>query len=108
MAKKIKMKPNVNVGMVNEIEDDNLDLIMKGERVSEMLMTMMQLVGTDLVGIGALAVGLSRAMTALKVIARRLGVPVDDLCNNLMETFEKEMNESLDEYEAIHHGQETN
>ena len=107
MSKKVKLKPNMNVGSEMVMNEVCQGILTKGEQVSDMLLSMMQLVGTDTVGIGAMAIGLSKALTALKVIARRLGVPVDDTVEQLMAGFEREMTASLDEFDAEKYGKKT-
>ncbi len=106
MAKKISMKPNSNVGKVNENNNENEMveqgynvLIAKGENVAATLGLMTSQIANDWIGIGAMAYGLTKVLAMLKVGARRVGMSIDSLHEDLMPYFEKNTTVILDEYE---------
>lgn len=97
MTKKISKKTN-SVGKENKkngvkskrLEKDARELIERGDMFGNMILDLMALFIIDWRDMGAAAIGMARAMAALKQEARNEGVPVDKFFQSELEFFEKE------------------
>lgn len=98
MAKKKALKTN-QVGNEKELEPEYLSLMAKGEDIADVLMSIMKLVAIDWEGIGAMAFGMAKALAALKEVARRTDVSVDNLYEFLLSYYEENISKFLNEHE---------
>lgn len=96
-ATKVK-KTNQKVGGVNkksskltkQLEAESRELMERGDKFGDIILDHLDLFIVDWKDYGSAAIGLARAVAALKQEARNEGVPVDKLFQGQLESFEKE------------------
>ena len=98
MAKKIKMNASKANGKIKnkKVEQDAKILVEKGEIFGDSIIAQLTLTATDLIGIGAASVGLAKALAALKDVARRLDVSIDNLFDQQLSHYERVFAEITD------------
>lgn len=88
MAKRNCKKTNF-VGKEKSLKSAQ-NLYERGELFGDSIIGMMTQFATDWRGLGVAAVGLAKALAALKTVASEVGVDLDDLYKGLLENFEKD------------------
>ena len=94
MAKKNCKKSN-QVGNEKKLNEDVQELMERGDIFGQSIIGVMAQFATNWKGIGIAAVGLAKALAALKAVARESDVDVESLYKNELAYFEKE-------YSSIH------
>ena len=92
------MKKSNSVGKENKksskqtkrLEAESRELMERGDRFGDIILDHLDLFIVDRKDLGAAAIGLARAVAALKHEARNEAVPVDKLFQGQLEHFEKE------------------
>lgn len=105
MAKKIAKKTNPKVGGENKksskqtkrLEKESRELMERGNTFGDFVLDLLELFIIDWRDYGSAAIGLARAVAALKQEARNECVPVDKLFKGQLEHFEKEFAELVTE-----------
>ena len=98
-------KSNVKVGGENKksskqtkrLEKDARELMERGNTFGDIVLDLLDLFIVDWKDFGSAAIGLARAVAALKQEARIEGVPVDKLFKGQLEHFEREFADSHSE-----------
>ena len=98
MTKRNFKKSNAKVGNENRkngveskrLKKDARELIERGNTFGDFVLDLLDLFIIDWRDMGAAAIGMARAMAALKQEARNEGVPVDKFFQSELEFFEKE------------------
>ena len=98
MTKKNLKKTNAKVGGENKksskeskrLEKDARELMERGNTFGDIVLDLLDLFILDWKDFGAAAIGMARAVAALKQEARNEGVPVDKLFKGQLEHFERE------------------
>ena len=93
--KKKNLKKANSVGKEKEFEQKVQEIMVKSDMFGQSIIGMMALFAYDWKGIGVAAVGLAKALAALKAIANEAGVHIKDLYEGELAHFEREYN-SLD------------
>ena len=87
MAKKIKMKPN-NVGKENKRKQEMLEMVERGQALGETLIGILMLTTSDWKSFGSAAIGMAKALAALRKVADEACVDIDDLYNSELSYYE--------------------
>ena len=87
MAKKSNKKSNSNVGNENMKKAEML--VEKGEVFGDSIIGMMSLFAYSYEEIGIAAIGMAKALAALKSVATNLGVDIEKLYKSELKHFEK-------------------
>ena len=103
MNKKNFKKSNARVGKENEInihvvEDAEL-VVGKGEMFGDSIVSMFGVFCNNYRGFGAAAIGMAKALAALKDAARHFHVDIDDLYDSQLAYYEELFAETPDEEE---------
>jgi hypothetical protein len=92
MAKTIKMKANKARKEVNKkgnpSREEAVLILEKGETFGDALIGMLSLIATDYKGMGLAAIGLAKALAALKNVAKLTDVNIDSLFESELAHFE--------------------
>lgn len=102
MGKVIKKKSN-KVGKSEKVNESGKayleaqELLQQGERFGESIIGMMSLFALDFVTMGAAAVGLAKALAALKDVSKEVGVNVQTLFDTELPHFERKYAEIAEE-----------
>ena len=99
MAKRNCKKAN-RVGKEKELDQKVDEMLEKSDLFGQSIIGMMALFAYNWKGIGIAAVGLAKALAALKAIANEVGVDIKALYEGELAHFEKEYN-SLSEIDLI-------
>ena len=99
MAKRNCKKAN-RVGKVKELDQKAQEIMEKSDMFGQSIIGMMALFAYDWKGIGVAAVGLAKALAALKAVARETGVDIKNLYEGQLAHFEKQYN-SLSDIDLI-------
>ena len=93
--KKKNFKKSNNVGNEKKLNENVQELMEMGNNFGQSIIGLMAQFATNWKGIGIAAVGLAKALAALKAVARESDVDVESLYKNELAYFEKE-------YSSIH------
>lgn len=97
MVKVIKMKAGKAGKKKNKIEYPTMEeaklLLEKGDTFGDALISMLSLIATDYKGMGLAAIGLAKALAALKDVAKNYDVNIDSLFESELAHFEKRFDE---------------
>lgn len=102
MGKDIKKKSN-KVGKCEKVNESGMayleaqELIQQGERFGESIIGMMSLFALDYVTMGAAAIGLAKALAALKEVSQEVGINVQTLFDAELPHFERKYTEIAEE-----------
>lgn len=92
MTKKNFKKSNTQVGKKkgtnNQSRDEAMLLLDKGGEFGNGIISMMAMFAYDFKGMGIAAIGLAKALAALKDISRQVGVDIDKLYDSELAFFE--------------------
>ena len=99
MVKKNFKKTNL-VGKEKELEQKVDEMLEKSDMFGQSIIGMMALFAYNWKGIGIAAVGLAKALAALKAVARETGVDIKNLYEGQLAHFEKQYN-SLSDIDLI-------
>ena len=99
MARKNFKKSN-RVGKEKELDQKVDEMLEKSDMFAQSIIGMMALFAYNWKGIGIAAVGLAKALAALKAVARETGVDIKNLYEGQLAHFEKEYN-SLSDIDLI-------
>ena len=99
MVKKNFKKTNL-VGKEKELDQKVDEMLEKSDLFGQSIIGMMALFAYNWKGIGIAAVGLAKALAALKAIANEVGVDIKDLYEGELAHFEREYN-SLSEIDLV-------
>ena len=99
MKKKNLRKAN-SVGKQKELDQKVQEIMEKSDMFAQSIIGMMALFAYNWKGIGIAAVGLAKALAALKAVARETGVDIKNLYEGQLAHFEKEYN-SLSDIDLI-------
>ncbi len=98
MTKKMKKK-SCKAGNVNKeqkFEKEAMAIARRGEVFGNSIITRMSLTATDLIGMGAAAVGLAKAYAALKNVSKCMDLNIESLFENELSFFEGEYADLLE------------
>ena len=95
MAKRNCKKAN-RVGKEKELDQKVDEMLEKSDMFGQSIIGMMALFAYNWKGIGIAAVGLAKALAALKAVARETGVDIKNLYEGQLAHFEKQYNLSSD------------
>ena len=99
MAKRNCKKSN-RVGKEKELDQKVDEIMEKSDLFGQSIIGMMALFAYNWKGIGIAAVGLAKALAALKAVARETGVDIKNLYEGQLAHFEKQYN-SLSDIDLI-------
>jgi len=99
MVKKNFKKTNL-VGKEKELDQKVDEIMEKSDLFGQSIIGMMALFAYNWKGIGIAAVGLAKALAALKAVARETGVDIKNLYDGELAHFEKEYN-SLSDFDLV-------
>jgi hypothetical protein len=99
MAKRNCKKAN-RVGKEKELDQKVDEMLEKSDLFGQSMIGMMALFAYNREGIGIAAVGLAKALAALKAVARETGVDIKNLYEGQLAHFEKQYN-SLSDIDLI-------
>lgn len=94
--KKKNLKKANSVGKEKEFEQKVQEIMVKSDMFGQSIIGMMALFAYDWKGIGVAAVGLAKALAALKAIANEVGVDIKALYEGELAHFEREYNSISD------------
>lgn len=94
--KKKNLKKANSVGKEKEFEQKVQEIMVKSDMFGQSIIGMMALFAYDWKGIGVAAVGLAKALAALKAIANEVGVDIKALYEGELAQFEEQYDLSSD------------